>query len=42
VHAEGEMLALTHVEEGTLIEARVPAGLAAQLEAGTEPRADHV
>jgi GTP-binding protein HflX len=42
VHAEGEVLALSHVEEGTLIEARVPAGLAAQLEAGTQTAADHV
>ena len=42
VHAEGEVLALSHVEEGTLLEARVPAGLAAQLEAGTQTTADHV
>jgi GTP-binding protein HflX len=32
-HAEGEVLAAEHVEDGTLLEARVPPGLAAQLEA---------
>jgi GTP-binding protein HflX len=32
-HAEGEVLAAEHAAEGTLLEARVPAGLAAQLEA---------
>jgi GTPase len=32
-HASGEVLAASHVEEGTLLQARVPAGLAAQLEA---------
>src|SRR6204780_425403 len=32
-HAEGEVLHSEHVAEGTLLEARVPAGLAAQLEA---------
>src|SRR6266581_4127056 len=30
-HAEGEVLAAEHVEHGTLLEARVPPGLAAQL-----------
>ena len=32
-HAEGEVLAAEHAAEGTRLEARVPAGLAAQLEA---------
>jgi GTP-binding protein HflX len=32
-HAEGEVLAAEHVESGTLLEARVPPGLAAQLAA---------
>jgi GTP-binding protein HflX len=32
-HAEGEVLAAEHVEDGTLLEARVPPGLAVQLEA---------
>jgi len=32
-HAEGEVLAIEHVAHGTLLEARVPPGLAAQLEA---------
>jgi GTP-binding protein HflX len=32
-HAEGEVLATEHVEDGTLLEARVPPGLAARLEA---------
>ena len=32
-HAEGEVLAAEHVAEGTLLEARVLPGLAAQLEA---------
>src|SRR5436305_190213 len=32
-HAEGEVLAAEHAESGTLLEARVPPGLAAQLEA---------
>jgi GTP-binding protein HflX len=33
VHAEGEVLATEHSAHGTLLEARVPPGLAAQLEA---------
>jgi GTP-binding protein HflX len=37
-HASGGVLAASHEETGTLLEARVPAGLAAQLEAA----ADHV
>src|SRR6266702_3229462 len=32
-HAEGEVLTAEHAEHGTLLEARVPPGLAAQLEA---------
>jgi hypothetical protein len=32
-HADGEVLTASHVEEGTLLEARVPAGLAFQLKA---------
>ena len=35
-HADGEVLAASHVEEGTLLEARVPAGLAAQLHAAAD------
>ena len=31
-HADGEVLTASHVEEGTLLEARVPAGLAVQLQ----------
>jgi GTPase len=31
-HADGEVLATSHVEEGTLLQARVPAGLAVQLQ----------
>jgi GTPase len=52
-HAEGEVLTETHTDEGTLLEARVPGGLAVLLEAarldpgaepaaGTSPAADHV
>jgi GTP-binding protein HflX len=37
-HADGEVLAASHIEEGTLLQARVPAGLAVQLHAA----ADHV
>jgi GTP-binding protein HflX len=33
VHADGEVLTAEHTEHGTLLEARVPPGLAAQLEA---------
>jgi GTP-binding protein HflX len=44
-HSAGEVLAFSHVEDGTLLEARVPAGLAAELyaAAGLEPvaSADH-
>jgi GTPase len=44
-HATGEVLTASHVEEGTLLEARVPAGLAAQLQAAAVvaagPRPDH-
>ena len=36
-HAEGEVLHAEHVAEGTLLEARVPAGLAAQLAATAAP-----
>ncbi len=36
-HAEGEVLHAEHVAEGTLLEARVPAGLAAKLEATCVP-----
>jgi GTP-binding protein HflX len=32
-HADGEVLNTDHVANGTLLEARVPPGLAAQLEA---------
>jgi len=32
-HAEGEVLTAEHVADGTLLEARVPPGLAAQLQA---------
>ena len=32
-HADGEVLHAEHVADGTLLEARVPPGLAAQLEA---------
>ena len=32
-HADGEVLHTEHVPEGTLLEARVPPGLAAELEA---------
>jgi GTP-binding protein HflX len=32
-HAEGEVLSADHAADGTLLEARVPAGLAVQLEA---------
>ena len=32
-HAEGEVLRAEHAADGTLLEARVPPGLAAQLEA---------
>jgi GTPase len=35
-HAEGEVLATEHSVDGTLLEARVPPGLAAQLEAALE------
>ena len=35
-HAEGEVLATEHSADGTLLEARVPAGLAAQLEAALD------
>jgi GTP-binding protein HflX len=35
-HAEGEVLAAEHVEEGTLLEARVPPWLAAQLGAALD------
>jgi GTP-binding protein HflX len=42
-HADGEVLDASHVEEGTLLQARVPAGLAAQLRAvAANPVADHV
>ena len=37
-HAEGEVLAAEHAAEGTRLEARVPAGLAAQLEAAALAR----
>lgn len=37
-HAEGEVLATEHSADGTLLEARVPPGLAAQLEAALEDR----
>jgi GTP-binding protein HflX len=44
-HSTGEVVAFSHVENGTLLEARVPAGLAAELHAaaGLEPAAsaDH-
>ena len=44
-HSTGEVVAFSHVEDGTLLEARVPAGLAAELHAaaGLEPvaSADH-
>ena len=39
VHAEGEVLAAEHVADGTLLEARVLPGLAAQLEAAALERA---
>jgi GTP-binding protein HflX len=32
-HADGEVLHAEHVADGTLLDARVPPGLAAQLEA---------
>src|SRR5216683_3266789 len=35
-HAEGEVLAADHVADGTLLEARVPPGLAAQLDAALD------
>jgi GTP-binding protein HflX len=35
-HAEGEVLAANHVADGTLLEARVPPGLAAQLDAALD------
>jgi GTP-binding protein HflX len=35
-HAEGEVLAVDHIADGTLLEARVPPGLAAQLEAAVD------
>ncbi|MBV9204833.1 MAG: hypothetical protein JO037_05410 [Actinobacteria bacterium] len=35
-HAEGEVLAAEHVADGTLLEARVPPGLAAQLTAAQQ------
>ena len=35
-HAEGEVLAAEHSADGTLLEARVPPGLAAQLEAALD------
>jgi GTP-binding protein HflX len=38
-HAEGEVLHAEHVAEGTLLEARVPADLAAQLTAAQAPQA---
>ena len=37
-HAEGEVLATEHSADGTLLEARVPPGLAAQLEAVLDDR----
>ena len=37
-HAEGEVLATEHSADGTLLEARVPPGLAAQLEAALDDR----
>jgi GTP-binding protein HflX len=36
-HAEGEVLQAEHTEDGTLLQARVPPGLAAQLEAESLP-----
>jgi len=38
-HAEGEVLAAEHVADGTLLEARVPPGLAAQLTAAQQDHA---
>jgi GTP-binding protein HflX len=35
-HAEGEVIAAEHVADGTLLEARVPPGLAAKLEAAVD------
>ena len=37
-HAEGEVLAAEHIADGTLLEARVPPALAAQLEAAVADR----